>query len=45
VRALREQIGVTLRRYWEDAKAVLRLIGRDWLLRELSATRKSVLSV
>jgi transposase len=45
VRALREQIGVTLRRYWEDAKAVLRLIGRDWLLSELTATRKSVLSV
>jgi hypothetical protein len=45
VRALREQIGVTLRRYWEDAKAVLRLIGRDWLLRELNAARKSVLPV
>jgi hypothetical protein len=30
---------------WEDAKAVLRLIGRDWLLRELNATRKSALSV
>jgi transposase len=45
VRALREQIGVTLRRYWEDAEAVLRLIGRDWLLSELNATRKSALSV
>ena len=42
--ALREKIGRTLRRYWEDAKAVLRLIGRDWLLVQLNATRKSAMS-
>ena len=35
----------TLRRYWEDAAAVLRLIGRDWFLAELNATRKQRMSV
>ncbi len=45
VSALRDQICITLRRYWEDANAVLRLIGRDWLLCELNVTRKTVLSV
>jgi transposase len=44
VSALRTQIGATLRRYWEDAKTVLRLIGRDWLLSELNVTQKSALS-
>ena len=44
VRALRAQMGDTLRRYWEDAKSVLRLIGRDWLLAELNVTRKTLLS-
>lgn len=45
VGALREQIGATLRRYWEDAQSVLRLIGRDWLHSELNATHKNVMSV
>lgn len=40
VSALRERIGVTLRRYWEDAKSVLRLIGRDWFLVQLNASPK-----
>ena len=44
VRALRAQMGDTLRRYWEDAKSVLQLIGRSWLLAELNATRKTHLS-
>ena len=34
----------TLRRYWEDAKSVRRLIVRDWLLSELNAPRKTHLS-
>ena len=37
-------MGDTLRRYWVDAKSVLRLIGRDWLLAELNVTRKTLLS-
>ena len=45
VGALRNAMGATLRRYWEDAAAVLRLIGRDWFLAELNATRKSQVSV
>ena len=45
VGALRESMGDTLRRYWEDAKSVLRLIGRDWLPSELNTARKTHLSV
>ena len=45
VRALRKQMSHPLRRYWEDTAAVLRLIGRDWLLAELNATPKNPLSV
>lgn len=44
VAALREQMRSTLRRYWEDAPSVLHLIGRDWLMVQLNATRKSHLS-
>jgi hypothetical protein len=36
VEALREKIAETLRRYGQDAKAVQRPIGRDWLLSELN---------
>ncbi len=43
--ALRERMSTTLRRYWEDPASVLRLIGRDWFLVQLNATRKSHLSV
>jgi hypothetical protein len=45
VAALRKAMHATLRRYWQDATAVLRLIGRDWLLAELNVTRKSPMSV
>ena len=45
VSALRERIGVTLRRYWEDAKSILRLIGRDWFLVQLNVSRKNPVSV
>ena len=45
VRALRKQMGHTLRRYWEDSKSVLRLIGRAWFLAQLNVTRKNLLSV
>jgi putative transposase len=45
VHALRERMRTTLQRYWEDAKSVLRLIGRDWLLVQLNATPKSALSL
>lgn len=45
VGALRAGMRATLQRYWEDAKAVLRLIGRDWLLVQLNVTQKSVMSV
>ncbi len=45
IEALRERMSTTLRRYWEDAPAVLRLIGRDWFLAEVNATRKRRMSV
>lgn len=44
VSALRDRMRATLQRYWEDAQLVLRLIGRDWLLAQLNATRKSQVS-
>ena len=40
IAALRARMRTTLQRYWEDAPAVLRLIGRDWFLLQLNATRK-----
>jgi len=45
VGALRERMRATLRRYWADAEAVLRLIGRGWFLVQLNATRKTRMSV
>ena len=45
ITALRRAMRATLRRYWEDAASVLRLIGRDWFLAEVNATRKSQMSV
>jgi transposase len=45
VETLRKQMGKTLNRYWQDAKAVLRLIGRPWFLAELNAMRKMQVSV
>jgi len=45
VAALRHRMRDTLQRYWEDAKSVLQLIGRDWLLVQLNAMRKTRMSV
>ena len=45
IRALRTQIRDTLSRYWAEAKSILRLIGRDWLLSELNALRKTRMSL
>lgn len=45
VTALRDRMRPTLQGYWEDAKSVLRLIGRDWLIVQLNAMRKKRLSV
>lgn len=44
VAALRDRMRTTLQRYWEDTQSVLNLIGREWLMVELNATRKSHLS-
>lgn len=44
VAALRRALRPVLQRYWEDAAAVRRLIGRDWFLAELNAMRRKHLS-
>lgn len=44
VAALRDRMRATLQRYWEDTESVLRLIGRDWIMVELNAMRKSQMS-
>ena len=44
VAALRDRMRETLQRYWEDAQSVLQRIGRDWIMVQLNATRKSPLS-
>jgi transposase len=41
---LRAGMLATLRRFWEDASAVLSLIGRQWLQAQLNASPKSQLS-
>jgi len=33
-----------LQRYWDDATAVLRLIGREWMLFQANATPKTQVS-
>ena len=45
VAALRKAMRATLRRYWEDATAVLRLSARAWFLAQRNATRKTPASV
>ena len=45
IHALREAMSAPLRRYWEDAQSVLRLVGRDWLLVQLNVTQKTQVSV
>jgi transposase len=42
---LRQALGDALHRFWDDAQAVLSLIGRSWLLDQLNATQKNHLSV
>jgi len=42
---LRARMKAPLRRYWEDTKSVLRLIGRDWFLAQLNAMQKTRVSV
>jgi transposase len=34
----------TLRRYWDDAAAVLRLVGRGWMLDQVNASNKTAVS-
>ena len=41
IEALRERIGWTLQRFWDDAQSVIRLIGRDWFLLQLNAMPKT----
>lgn len=45
VRALRRAMKTTLRRFWDEAASVLRLIGRDWLQVQLNAINKTQQSV
>ena len=42
VEDLREATLPALRRYWNDTAAVLRLVGRNWLLNHVNATNKTV---
>lgn len=42
VEDLREATLPALRRYWDDAAAVLRLVGRSWLLDQVNASNKTV---
>ncbi len=44
IHALREAMSAPLRRYWEDAQSVLRLVGREWFLVQLNATQKTQVS-
>ena len=42
VEELREVTLPVLQRYWDDASAVLRLVGRSWLLDQVNASNKKV---
>jgi transposase len=44
VEALREAMLPILKRYWDDAAAVLRLVGRDWMLSQANALPKNRVS-
>jgi hypothetical protein len=35
----------TLQRYWDDAAAVLKLIGREWMLTQANASPKTQVSL
>ena len=41
VEELREATLPALQRYWNDAAAVLRLVGRSWLLDQVNASNKT----
>ncbi len=38
---LRDATLPTLKRYWDDVTAVLRLIGREWILFQANASKKN----
>jgi transposase len=44
IEELRQATLPTLRRYWDDAAAVLRLVGRGWMLDQVNASRKTAVS-
>jgi len=44
IEALRDATLPTLQRYWNDAAAVLRLIGREWMLFQANASQKIQMS-
>lgn len=44
IRELRAGMRATLRRYWENASDVLRLIGRPWIQVQLNASKKTQVS-
>ncbi len=44
IEALREAMLPTLRRYWDDAAAVLKLVGREWILSQANASPKNQVS-
>lgn len=45
VEALRDAMLPTLQRYWNDAAAVISLVGRQWMLSQANASRKTLVSV
>jgi transposase len=45
IEALREAMLPTLQRYWDDAAAVLKLIGREWMLTQANASPKTQVSL
>jgi len=44
IEELRDAILPTLKRYWDDAEAVLRLIGREWILFQVNDSRRILIS-
>jgi hypothetical protein len=44
ITGLREAILPALQRYWNDVAAVLRLVGRSWLLDQVNASNKTSVS-
>lgn len=44
VEELREATIPALKRYWDDAAAVLRRVGRSWMLGQVNASNKPVVS-